>query len=198
MNSSKDYSHGQAVAVCCLIVTVAMFRVVRAILLPELPNFSPLMAMAVCGGLLLPGWSAWIVPLAALLGSEIALAAALHYPLVGPGQLAGWACLAAGIASGRWLARRDHTGLAAIAAALFANAVLFYVLSNAVAWAMEPAYPRSFAGLWQSLTVGLPGLPPSWTFFRNAVISDFLFAGLILGVHAVVARPARVPVPSGA
>jgi hypothetical protein len=61
-------------------------------------------------------------------------------------------------------------------------------VTNAVCWALEPAYLRSWEGLVQALTTGLPGYPPTWMFFRNALISDFLFVGLIFIVRHLASR----------
>lgn len=41
-------------------------------------------------------------------------------------------------------------------------------------------YSLSFSGWFQALTTGLPGFPPTWLFFRNALVSDFLYSGTLL------------------
>jgi hypothetical protein len=194
MTLNRRTSPGRMGAIIGLIVAVALFRVLRATLLPGLPNFSPLMATAFCGGLFLPGVLAWILPFAAMVVSDFALSLALGYPVLDSGQVAGWMCLLAAIGAGRWAARRERLGLGAFAALLFANALFFHLVTNAVCWAMEPAYPRGLGGLVQALTMGLPNLPPAWTFFRNSLASDFLFAGLILAVRYAVHRPSTNPV----
>ena len=49
-----------------------------------------------------------------------------------------------------------------------ASALVFYLVTNTLSWAIDPLYPKSFAGLAQALTVGLPQLAtPTWMFFRN-------------------------------
>jgi len=174
--------------VVCLILAAALFRVLRETCLQQLPNFSPLLAMAFCGGLLLPGLLGWIFPLAVLLLSELALNLLLNYPP----QVAAWPLYLLAVASGRWLAGRGM-GLGNFTAVLTANSVIFYIVTNAVSWISEPAYARSLAGLWQCLTVGLPGYPPAWTFFRNSLFSDFLFAGLIMLAWSLAARGREVP-----
>jgi hypothetical protein len=89
-------------AIAGLIVAVALFRVFRATFLPDLPNFSPVMAIAFFGGLFLPGVVAWILPIAAIAVSDVALSLALGYPPLDIGQIAGWLCLCAAVAAGRW------------------------------------------------------------------------------------------------
>ena len=49
-------------------------------------------------------------------------------------------------------------------------------------WITDPGYAKNFAGLVQSLTVGLPayGGTPSWMFFRNSLVSDAIFTALFV------------------
>lgn len=194
MSLQPKYSRSEIMLVAGLIVAVAAFRVLRAVYLPDLQNFAPLMAMAFCGGLFLPGALAWGLPLAVLILSDIALAFVFNYPVLGSAQVS-WVCFAIAVGAGRWLARRKDAGLGAFFGVLTANALLFYVATNAVSW-LTDAYPRTLAGFVQALTVGLPGYPPTWMFFRNQLVSDFLFAGLILAVHAIALRAPRAEVTS--
>jgi hypothetical protein len=76
--------------------------------------------------------------------------------------------------------------------------VIFYLVTNAASWIANPAYPRGLGGLWMSLTTGLPGFPPTWMFFRNSLVSDFLFAVLLLAVWALASRTAPRALQSAA
>jgi hypothetical protein len=180
-------------ALAGIVVTVALFRVLRAVMLPDLPNFSPVMAMAFCGGLFFPGALAWLFPLAVIAASDMALSLCLGYPAVNSGQLAAWACLLVGVGAGRWVAGWQQLKTSALAGILIANALIFYIVTNTISWAVEPAYPRSIGGLVQALTTGLPGYPPTWMFFKNSLVSDFLFVGLIFIVRHIAYRPSRNP-----
>jgi hypothetical protein len=182
MKSAAPSSSQGHILLGALIVAVALYRVVSASIFPDLPNFSPVMAIALCGGLFLPGAVAWILPAAVLVLSDVALSVVLGYPVLSAGQVAAWACVAVAIISGRLLASRGGFQWLSFAGVLVGNALFFYLVTNTVSWAVEPAYAKSFAGWFQSVTVGLPGLPPTWTFFRNALAGDVLFSALILGV----------------
>jgi hypothetical protein len=46
-----------------------------------------------------------------------------------------------------------------------------------------------------SLTTGLPGFPPSWMFYRNALVSDLIFGALLLAVWLLARRVAQEPRP---
>ena len=190
MTLHPKYSRGEIALVAGIIVAVAAFRVLRAAYLPELQNFAPVMAMAFCGGLFLPGMLAWALPLGALIISDIALAFIFNYPALGAAQIS-WLCFALAVGAGRWMARKRDAGLGTFALLLLGNAIIFYLATNTISWMTMEAYPRTLAGLVQALTTGLPGFPPTWVFFRNQLVSDFLFAGLILAVHAVAVRAPR-------
>ena len=170
---------------CVCVFLLATFRVLHATVLADWPNFSPLAAVAFCGGFLLPGWMAWGVPLGALFVSDLLLAAILGYPAFGFGQAAAWISFAVIVAIGRGMAARSIHSLTGIFSGLFAGGILFYFITNAVCWLTIPAYPRGLDGLWMSLTVGLPGFPPSWLFFRNSLVSDFLFASTLLAIWSL-------------
>jgi len=180
-----------------MILLIAGFRVTRATMMPEFPNFSPLTAVAFCGGLLLPGVIAWVVPFGALLLSDVILSSVLGYPLFSLAQASVWVCVLGLICLGRLLAARGSFGMGSFFATLISGSFLFYLFTNALSWLMNPAYPSGFGGLWMALTIGLPGYPPTWTFFRNSLVSDLIFASFLLAVWVASrsAQPAR-PVPA--
>lgn len=193
---SSTSSARVAVLAGVLILLLAVFRVLRAVWMPELPNFSPIAAVALCGGLFLPGWIAWALPLGALVVSDVVLSVVLGFSPFSAGQALVWVSVAGVVGLGRWMASRDGWSIAGFFAALVGGGVAFYVVTNTGAWLMNPAYPRGIEGLWMSLTTGLPGFPPTWVFFRNSLVSDVLFGSLLLAVRGFVqegeVRQARV------
>jgi len=176
------------VAVCILLL--AGFRVLRAGFLPELPNFSPVAAVAFCGGLFLPGALAWIVPISVLFVSDLALAMLLGYPAFSSAQFVSWTCILAVVEIGRLLSKASFS-TPRFFSALIGSGLFFYLVTNTAAWIGNPSYPRGLGGLWMSLTTGLPGFPPSWMFYRNALVSDLVFGVLLLSVWALARRTAR-------
>jgi hypothetical protein len=190
---SAQASNARAtVLVIACIVLIASFRVARATFLLELPNFSPMAALAFCGGLLLPGALAWELPLAVLFLSDLALSLMLEFPLFSVAQASVWISLIAVVGLGRILAHQKTFGLVKFFGMLLGGSVLFYLATNTLSWAINPAYPRDLHGLWMSLKMGLPGFPPTWTFSRNSLISDVIFASLLLAVW-VAARAGEPP-----
>jgi hypothetical protein len=190
MKSLTVFSGGKtraALAVGLCIVLLAGFRVLRASLLPDLPNFSPVTAVAVCGAFLLPGALGWILPLGALMVSDFLLALVLGYPALSSAQLVVWGTILGLVGFARLVARGGFSPMRYFGSVL-GGGVFFSLITNTASWLANPAYPRGLGGLWMSLTTGLPGFPPTWMFFRNSLVSDFLFAGVLLAVWALASR----------
>jgi len=179
------------------IVLLAVFRVLRAAYLPELPNFSPVSAVAVCGAFLIPGALGWLIPLGALMVSDLLLALVLGYPALSGAQLVVWGTILALVGFAR-LAGRGGFSPVRYFGSVLGGGVIFYLVTNTSSWIANPAYPRGLGGLWMSLTTGLPGFPPTWMFFRNSLVSDFLFAALLLAVWALASRTAPRALQSAA
>lgn len=162
-----------------LLLLGTFFRVLRIDVAPEiLPNFSPLMAAALCGAVFLPGWIGLVVPIASLVVSDALLASHYGTPILSIQLLWTLPCYLIAVAMGWSL--REKAALLPVLGGTLAASVIFYVVTNTGSWLGLPAYPQNFAGWVQALTVGLPGFPPTWTFFRNSLCSDLLFAAVFV------------------
>lgn len=165
--------------VALAIALLILFRVLGALLPESLPNFQPLMAVFFCGALLARSWKGFAIPLAIWL---------LTYPL-GIGHESGlvaWikvfattlVAFALVFALGKTLSQK---GIPALLLGTLAGTLLFHLITNGSAWALDPRYAKTLAGLWQSLWAGAPGdLLPSWVFLRNLAAANLLFTGLFL------------------
>lgn len=173
-----------------LVLAVVVFRIAAAMSSGDeggwlLANFSPVGALVLCGAMFFPGRLAWAVPVGALLVTEVVLNLFYGYAPVGWGTLGS--VLAWGMVFGLgWRLRGairgmgTGKGLGVVMGATFVSALMFYVVTNTVAFIGSPYYPQSLAGWWQSLTVGVPGFPPTLVFFRNSLIGDAVFTSLFL------------------
>ncbi len=178
-----------------LIPLVALFRIFLAWqpvgASSWLVGFSPLAAVALCAGVFLPRRLALAVPLGILLLSDLVID--LHYGanFFAASLLARYALLAL-IGLGGMALRSVPRGAmpSAVLGATLAGSVFFYVASNALTWLGSPEYPQTVAGLWQALTVGLPGYLPSYVFFRNELVSDALYSMVFLACVRLT-RPKR-------
>ena len=161
-----------------VIVLAAGWRVLAAYV-PELGNFSPIMALAFCAGVYFRDKRMWLVPVAALVLSDAYLnhfyAVRFHYSWSASAAMVRIACFGAGVGLGVLVARK-RTWLNLFSGAL-AGSILFYLVSNTLSWFQDPGYAQTAAGWWQAMTVGHPGFAPTLFFFRNTFVSDLLFTG---------------------
>ncbi len=167
-----------------LIIVAALFRLLPVFLgttlvQPEwLPNFSPMAALCLCGAACLPRRWALAVPFTALLVTDVILNAHYGWPLVNTELVLKNIAFIA-IAAIGWRLRPRAQAKVLLPAAILSS-LLFYVATNTASWLSEPAYAKSLSGLVQALTTGLPGYAPTWTFYRNTLVSDLVFTALFL------------------
>jgi len=141
-------------------------------------NFAPLSAIALCGAFVLPRRYAFTLPLVALLVTDIALNLKWGFPVVSTQMIARYFVLAAISGAGWWLRRHPQVTVVLGTSALCS--VLFYFVTNSVAWWVDPGYAKNFEGWSQALVGGLPGFPTTLVFFRNSLMSDVAFTALFL------------------
>lgn len=186
------------IAPLVLLLVVVTYRIVLGFVgssdLHGLHNFAPVAAIALCGAVYLPRRFALLLPLAMLFFSDLALNV-FHYhkPMLTLDIVPHYLALALIVLLG--LALRGRVRLFGLLAGSFAGSVIFYVITNTGSWLAEPAYPKTIAGWAQALTVGLPGWPSTWWFYRHTLISDLLFTLLFVGCMALARRPANAFAP---
>jgi hypothetical protein len=151
-------------------------------LLPHPVNFAPIAAMALAGGVYLDKRFALIIPLIALLLSDLIIGV---YPILifvyGSFVLIGLI--------GLWL--KSHKKVLPVFGAALFSSVLFFIITNFGVWAMGPeAYPRTWNGLVECYVAAIP-------FFRNTVFGDLLYTAALFGVFELAAHyqksAAKVP-----
>mgnify|MGYP007101542251 CR=1 FL=1 len=149
-------------------------------------NVTPVAAIAVCFGLFVPRvMLATLLALSGLLISDVVInlvyvnrnpGEAFWSLMLSPAMLLRYAIFAGLVFAVSKLRDVKPSRLAFVWTPL--GSLIFYALSNTFAWAVSSgafAYSKTFAGWWQSQTVGLPGFPPSYLFLRNALIGDLAF-----------------------
>lgn len=156
-----------------LVILGALLRVARDagwVALP--PNVAPITAMALFSGALLPHRLTFVVPLAAMLASDLIIG---FYAL--PVMIAVYASFAISNLIGLQL-RRGRSVVSLTVASLISSTI-FFLVTNAAVWAFEAMYPHTSAGLLTAYTAGLP-------FFRNTILGDLAFTGLFFGCYQAV------------
>jgi hypothetical protein len=167
-----------------LILSVAAYRITTGLLIHSgaswLSNFTPLAAIALCSAAYFPKKYKFSVPLVTLFISDAVINFRYGAPLLDPQILVRYAALAAVGCIGVLL--QNRASLKTLLPASIAGSTIFYVITNAFSWLSDPGYGKNFAGLVQSLTVGLLqySATPSWMFFRNSLVSDLLFTLLFV------------------
>ena len=156
-----------------------------------LPNFSPMAALCLCGAAFFPRRMAVALPLAALFGTDILLNSYFNFPLFTVEFVGKTIAFAAVVALGWMLRKNARPGV--ILPAVLGGSFFFYIATNTASWLYEPGYAKTAAGWFQALTTGLPGFPPTWTFYRNTLVSDLLFAAIFLACIRWSQKPATSP-----
>jgi hypothetical protein len=145
-----------------------------------LSNFAPLAAISLCSAAYFPPRLKFSVPLIALFISDEVLNYYYGAPLLDPQIVCRYLTLALiGVLA---LSLQSRAALKTLLPASIAASTLFYLITNAFSWLSDAGYVKNFAGLVQAVTVGLPqySATPSWMFFRNSLVSDFLFTILFV------------------
>lgn len=182
-----------------LLLVVVVYRIVSGFTgsadYSWLHNFAPVAAVALCGAVYLPRRVAIALPLAMLFVSDLVLNVFhYHQPLLTVEILPRYLALA--LIAGLGFALRGRARLGSLLAASFLGSLIFYGLTNTGSWIYEPGYAKTFAGWVQALTSGLPGYPPTWSFYRNTLLSDLLFTALFVGCMHWQARKEEHPAPA--
>lgn len=141
-------------------------------LLPHPPNFAPITAMALFGAVYFDRKYAFILPLAALLLSDIVLG---FYD--GMTWVYG-SFLLIGLL-GFWL--KSHKSVPAMAGTAVAGSVVFYLVTNFGVWLSGTLYTPDLTGLVACYTAAIP-------FFRNTLIGDGFYVAVLFGVTEIATK----------
>ena len=142
-------------------------------LIPHPPNMTSVAAMALFGGATISDKrAAFLVPLAALLLSDVVLGFYRHMEVV-------YVAFALIVGIGIWL--RKHRSPLPIAGATLASSVLFFLITNFGVWAFESMYPKTLGGLVACYVAAIP-------FLRNTLQGDLLFSLVLFGGFALLER----------
>ena len=140
--------------------------------LPHLPNFSPIAAMALFGGVYLPKRSALILPVIALLISDIFLG--LYQPIL---MIFVYSSFLLCAILGLWI--NKHKKWYTILGSAVIASCIFYIFTNFAVWAFTSWYVKTLAGLIECYVAALP-------FFRNTLIGDIFYVSALFGAYELI------------
>jgi Family of unknown function (DUF6580) len=144
------------------------------------PNFSAAYALVFCAGVYFPRRMAWWLPLTTLFATDLLMNVFYyHADPLDDRMIINYLAYGAIIYLGQRF-KPKFSWLALLSGGLL-GAVLFYLVTNTASWLLDPAYSKGLFGWIQALTVGTPGWPHTWEFFRNTLLSGGLFTGLFAG-----------------
>ena len=151
-----------------IILCAALLRI-----LPHLPNFTPVTALAYFGGSRFNDRvHALLVVFAAMCLSDLVIGFDVASPFV---YLALFLVILLGEAA------RKSGSMTLGVAGVFASSLVFFFVTNFGVWVTADFYPKTGAGLVAAFTAGLP-------FLRNAMLGDIFFAALLFGCSAVAEK----------
>lgn len=141
-------------------------------LTPHPANFTPLAALALFGGYILPGRWAVAAPVAAMIISDVFIG--LHSLI-----LFTWGSLAV-IA---WLASRRLNTASIENLGLFSlgSSMIFFVITNFGVWMEGKLYARTLEGLISCYYNALP-------FLRGTVVGDLVYTAIIFSAYAFAVK----------
>jgi len=164
-----------------LAVVAILFRLASPILLTW--NFVPMGAVALYAGARLPRRWAWLVPVAALILSDIVLDYGMQRPFLYLSRWTIYGTIAATTLLGP-IANLPKIGRWLLPFLSLGGSTLFFLTTNLATWAEGQLYPLTLPGLVECYTLALP-------FFRPTILADLLGTGLLFGVGPVFERVAR-------
>ncbi len=165
----------RGVVISGLILLTALTR-----LFPHPPNFTPISAIALFGGATLPLRQALLVTLGSMGVSDLLLgflagdwSMTLHPTLPAVyGSL-----IVTVLLSHRFL--RSRLYLSRIIGVMAGSSLLFFFVTNFAVWLLTDLYPKTWQGLILCYVAALP-------FFRNSVLGDVVYTGLLFGAYGLV------------
>jgi hypothetical protein len=136
---------------------------------PHPPNFTPIGAIALFGGAYLSGRIALVLPLLAMLISDLFLGF-YSWRLMLIVYLSFLICVLLGFKLKKNRKWYRFLGYSLI------GSVVFYLLTNFAVWAFTSWYPKNLNGLLQCYFLALP-------FFKNTILGNLFYTGLLFGAY---------------
>lgn len=136
-------------------------------LIPHPANVTPIAAMALfCAGNCKNKFSAFLIPLTAMLLSDLIIG--FHDTLI-PVYISFAFIVLIGFAS-----VRKNLKISSVLVASITSSVVFFIITNFAVWYNGFLYSKNLTGLTDCFLLAVP-------FFKNSVIGDLFFSGVLFG-----------------
>ncbi len=141
-------------------------------LLPHPPNFAPIAAIALFGGVYLSKKKALFLPVLAMMISDVFIGSYNTFLM-----FAVYGSFLLMVLLGFWL--KKHKKWYTIGGTAILSAVLFFLVTNFAVWVFTPWYPKTFTGLIQCYIMAVP-------FFKNTLLGNLFYVPLFFGAYELV------------
>jgi hypothetical protein len=74
---------------------------------------------------------------------------------------------------------KNHKNVGSIAVVTLSSSIIFFLITNWAVWQFGTMYAHSWQGLLDSYLMAIP-------FFRNSLVGDIFYAGLLFGAYETV------------
>ncbi len=162
MELSKKGKYVEFSIALLFILTAVVLRI-----LPHMPNFTPIAAIALFGAVYFSKKIAIILPLAAMFISDIFFG--FYEPKV---MIAVYTSFVLCVIIGFWL--KKHKKWQNILGSSVLASLIFFIATNFAVFAFTPWYAKTFDGLIQCYILALP-------FFRNTLFGDLFYVSVSFG-----------------
>jgi len=153
---------------------VALVFVLLAVvfrLIPHAPNFTPITAIALFGGVYFSRKTALILPMLAMLISDLFIGL-YDFKLMAVVYLSFLLAVGLGFMLKKNKTQKWHL----VAGGAILASVLFFVVTNFAVWAFSPWYSKTITGLIQCYIMGLP-------FFKNTLLGNLFYTSVLFGAY---------------
>lgn len=140
-------------------------------LLPHPPNFTPILAIALFGGVYFSRKIAFVLPILAMVFSDIFIG---YYGVLLMITVYGTFLLS--VVLGFWL--KKHKKWYTVLGSAILSAVLFFLVTNFAVWAFTPLYAKTLSGIIQSYIMAIP-------FFRNTLLGNLFYVTVFFGAYEI-------------
>mgnify|MGYP001559821266 FL=1 len=162
MKNSKKIA--EFIIALSFILLGVVFRII-----PHIPNFTPIAAMALFGGVYFSKKTAFVLPVSAMFISDIFLGF-YDLKIMAAVYLSFIFCVVLGF----WLKKNKkwHT----ILGSSLLTAFIFFFITNFAVFAFTPWYAKTFSGFLQCYLMALP-------FFKNSLMGDIFYTAVFFGAY---------------
>lgn len=155
-----------------LVALIFIFVGISLRLFPHPPNFAPIAAIALFGGVYLRKKTALLLPILALMISDIFIG---YYEIGLMVSVYGSFLLL--VILGFWL--KKHKKWYTVLGSSVLAAITFFLLTNFAVWLFTPWYAKNIFGLIQCFLMALP-------FFRNTLLGNLFYVPCFFGAYEIV------------